>query len=119
MEFFSEATIGQIYSGAQVALLVTLLLIVLVYGLLLGDMVYHKRKTTELGVAFVCEFLAGTLYTTFVARLLKLAFTLEVPYRFPRVLCTVSVFLFATTAAFVAILRVGIVKSSDVRFKPK
>jgi hypothetical protein len=130
--FLSEALIGQLYEGFQTAILVMLLVIVALYLLLLGDIVYQKRKPSSVGSAIVCEFMAGTLFTTVVGRLLRAAFTLDndIPGNtFARFLAAIAVFLFATTAVFVAVLRVNTVranaekegkkKGADVRFKPK
>ena len=81
---------------------VVLLVLVFFYLLLLGDLVYQKRSPSATSSAIVCEFFAGTCFVTVVGRLLRIANTLDnqtPAHALARVLCTVGVFLFATTYA--------------------
>ena len=79
---------------------VVLLVLVFFYLLLLGDLVYQKRSPSATSSAIVCEFFAGTCFVTVVGRLLRIANTLDnqtPAHTLARVLCTMAVFLFATT----------------------
>lgn len=128
-----EFLVGRIY-GLQVTAIVILLLVVFFYLLLLGDLVYQKRSPTSVGAAIVCDFIGGSCFSVIVGRLIWLANRLEnfdersaAGNRILRFLCLLAVFMFATTAVFVAVLRVNVQQDAikknqagaDIRFKPK
>jgi hypothetical protein len=137
----SEFLVGRLY-GLQVVAIIVLLAVVFFYLLLLGDLVYQKRSPTSISAALVCDFIGGSLFATISGRLLWLANSLQNGFvneetaagnRFLRFLCVLFVFMFATTAVFVAVLRVNVVQAqiadavegkaqtagADIRFKPK
>ena len=120
------------YKTFMTAAIVILLIVVVLYILLLGDLVYQKRSPATISSAVVCELIASAMFTTVVSRLTFFANQIGVGdtdeerggNNFLRFLSALAVFLFATTAVFVAVLRVGNVqqeegKGADIRYKPK
>jgi len=100
-------------------LLAGLIVVALVYMILLGEFVYSERRPSDPMATVVCEFFAGTCYTTVVARFFSLATGVESSRRGARTVSILLFFVYSTTATFVATLRgeqQG--KNSDVKFLP-
>ena len=119
-----QALVGAFLDGASNTWLVVLVSYCAAYVMATGWVVYTRKSPASLSMAFVCDGLAGALYTTVVGRLLLSAFNLE-NNDFGRVLAMLGFFGFSTTAVFVATMRGdagdarNTKRQSDVRFLPK
>ena len=124
---FLAGRVESIKFGITLSQLFILLLGVFVYICLLGDIIFRKLDAFSAEGTLACELIAGTLFTTITGRLLLLAGSdLGDASRFLRVLAMLAAFIFATTATFVATMRVQPPELenerktiADIRFKPK
>lgn len=119
-----QALVGPVLDGGSMAWLVALLSICLTYVLLSGWCVYTRKPPDSLVMAFVCDGLAGALYTFTVGRLLLCAYRMDATRRFGRMLAMIAFLIFSTTAVFVATMRGDANqykkgKMPDIRFLPK
>ena len=121
---FLVGRVDDLLYGANISILLILLGVVAIYLCLLGDVVHQKKSPFEPTATVACELLAGTLFTTVTGRLLVISGGRIHPVL--RAIAMIAAFLFATTATFVATMRVENAASqdskktlADIRFKPK
>ena len=111
-----------IIGSYNVLLLTVLLLLVFVYLVVVGEFIASDRRASDPLAVVLVEFLSATCYSTVVARLFSIAgdYTTVTP-RGVRMLAMLTMFLYATTATFVATLRGDpdlIADGADVKFQP-
>ena len=114
---FMREFVGYSVDEVLLALLVTFTTF---YLLVLGEFVYSERNPESVAGAVVCEFFAGTCYVTVVTRLLGVADTVDDNNQ--RVVAVLALFVYTSTATFVATLRTGGKNAKEnvqIRWLPK
>eukprot|EP00316_Scyphosphaera_apsteinii_P023311 CAMPEP_0119306172 /NCGR_PEP_ID=MMETSP1333-20130426/6984_1 /TAXON_ID=418940 /ORGANISM="Scyphosphaera apsteinii, Strain RCC1455" /LENGTH=577 /DNA_ID=CAMNT_0007309411 /DNA_START=140 /DNA_END=1870 /DNA_ORIENTATION=- len=100
-------------------LLAVLVAFVALYLVLIGRFVQSQAPPSGSLATIISEFMAGTFFTAVVARLLSVANQLSADRRVSRMVATLCLFVYATTAVFVATIRAFGHSRIDLLYLPK